>query len=120
MRAGDVHAGDRRRALPQRAGDTEPIENRQRSRIHRVAAQLVAGKPRAIDEPHADAGPREHECRDAAGRPRADDQDVGCVICAARPSVSGSPEHQRAVLGAEPEAVAERGIDGRGDAACSE
>ena len=59
----------------------QPIEDRQRSGIQRVAAELVARERGAIDQTHAHAGARERECGDAAGRPGADDQHVG-VACA--------------------------------------
>jgi len=49
---------------------------RERARIDRVAAQLVARKRRAIDQPHAHAGAGEHNRCDGARRSGADDHDV--------------------------------------------
>ena len=75
-RAADGHPRNRQRLLLDSLADPQPVDDRQRSRIQRVAAQLVAGKLRAIDEAHADAGPREHERGGRAGGPGADDDYV--------------------------------------------
>ena len=75
--AADRHAADRQRALTNRRGDAEAVEDRQRSRIQRVATELVARKARAIRDAHADAGAGEDERGNAARRASADDEYVG-------------------------------------------
>ena len=58
------------------AGDAERAQPGERPRVHRVAAQLVPRKRRAIHDAHARAGAREHQAGHRAGRSRADDHDV--------------------------------------------
>src|SRR5204862_3455495 len=58
-------------------GNPQAIEGREGPGIQRVAAQLLAGNPRAVNETDADAGAGEHERGNAPGWPRADDEDVG-------------------------------------------
>src|SRR6185503_16484996 len=74
MRARHDHARDRDGTGADPLAEAEAIENRKRARVERVAAQLVAGKFRSIDEPDVDAGTRQHQCRDGACGPRADDK----------------------------------------------
>ena len=69
----DDHPSYRYRALAHTTAESEPVEDGQRARVERIAAELVARKARAIDEAHVDAGTRQNECRDAPGRPGADD-----------------------------------------------
>ena len=58
--AGDDHAVHAPAALAHEA-EAQPRQHRQRARIQRVAAQLVARKPGAIEHPHAHPRPREHD-----------------------------------------------------------
>ena len=66
-----------------------PRQQRHRARVHRVAAQLVARERRAIEDRHANAGAREHERGDGAGRPAADDEDVSRMTGVVGSQVSG-------------------------------
>jgi hypothetical protein len=53
-----------------------PIEDRQRTRIERIAAQLVARKGGAVEQPHAQSSAREPDGRETACGAGADDDDV--------------------------------------------
>ena len=101
---GDDHSGDRNRVRADAIPEPEAVENRQRSWIQRVAAQLVAGKIRAIDQTDMHARTRQDQRRHGARRSRAHDE---------RWRHRTRPSHQRAVLGSEPETVAEGGVDVR-------
>jgi hypothetical protein len=73
--AGDDHSVDRLGASVNLREGEAPQQS-QRARVERVAAQLVARKPRAIDKQHPGAAAREHGCRDAARGSRAADDDI--------------------------------------------
>ena len=73
--AGDDHAGHRHSAIRHRA-NSQPAENAERARVERIATELLAGKPRPIDQAHPRARPREHQRRNRPRRTRATDQNV--------------------------------------------
>jgi len=74
--AGDDHPCDRDRAPADSMADSQSIEDGQRPGIERVATELIARKPRAIDQAHLNAGTRQNKGRHAAGRPRAHHENV--------------------------------------------
>ena len=74
--AGETHAIDGQPALVNAGGEAEPPQQRERSRVDRIAAQLVARKCRPVDDAHAGARAREHRGGHRAGRTRADDDDI--------------------------------------------
>ena len=74
--AGHDHPVDAPAARLDLCVDAQPPQNRERSRIDRVAAQLVARKRGAIENHDARAGTRRHQPGDRAGRSRADHEDV--------------------------------------------
>jgi len=74
--AGDEHPVDAQSARVDRLPDAETPQARERAGIDRVAAEFVAGKVSAIDEPHARARARQHQARDGASRSCADNQHV--------------------------------------------
>ena len=67
--AGDNHAGHRHSAVGHRA-NPQPAEQRERPGVERVATQLLAGEPRAIEQPHPRARARQHQRRNRARRAR--------------------------------------------------
>jgi hypothetical protein len=73
---GDIHAGNRHPTPAYRAADAKSIEYGERTWIDGVAAQFVARKSRAINQPDADTGSREHNGRNAAGRSCPDDENI--------------------------------------------
>ena len=56
------------------AGDAEPPQDLERARIDGVAAQLVAGKDRAIEQAYANPRARQQERRDRSGGTGACDE----------------------------------------------
>ena len=75
-RTGHAHAIDAQTAIVNRRRQPQPPQPRQRAGIDGVAAQLVARKDGAIEQPHARAGAREDRRGDRTGRTGADDQDI--------------------------------------------
>ena len=74
--AGDAHAVHAQAARLDLARHAERTQPRERARIDRVAAQLVAWKHRAVENAHPRARASQHDPRDGARRPCADDHDV--------------------------------------------
>jgi hypothetical protein len=74
--AGDDHPVDGQRSLLDGGGQAEPPKHSKRARIDCVAAQLVAGKDRAIDQPDAHAGSCKHERGNGARGAGSNDQDI--------------------------------------------
>jgi hypothetical protein len=73
--SGDQHALDTSaETLDPR--ETETAEHGERAGVERVAAQLVAGKRRAIEDAHASASTREHGARHRPSGARSDDENV--------------------------------------------
>ena len=58
----------------------EEKPHREGAGIQRVAAEFVARKVRAIDQPHVRASPRQHDRGNRAGRPRTNDQDIDHLV----------------------------------------
>ena len=95
--------------------------------IDRVAAQLVAGKARAIEKRDPRPRPRQHQRRNRTRRPGPDDQDVSqspivnqqsvnrqsmnLSIANPQSSIVSLAEHDGTVLGSEAKAIAERRLD---------
>ena len=106
---GEPHAADR---LPQRppaaSQSTCRAEHGERAGVERVAAQLRPREPRAVDEPHAHA--RAGRARSAASAP-AGPAPTMTTSSSGRSHSPRAPEHERAVLRSEAEAVAQRRID---------
>jgi hypothetical protein len=71
-----AHAGDRQPARVDSGCHLQAPKQRQRSGIHRVAAQFVARKRAAIDDAHAHSGACQHRRRNGAGRPATHHQYV--------------------------------------------
>ena len=71
-----AHAGNRQPARVDTGCHLQAAKQRQRSGIHRVAAQLVARKRAAIDDAHARPGTCQHRRRNGAGRPATHHQYV--------------------------------------------
>jgi hypothetical protein len=72
----DDHALEAQRITFEDRQESEPAKYGHCSWIQRVAAQLLTGKPRSIDEAHPRTRPREHGGGDRASRTRANDKDV--------------------------------------------
>jgi hypothetical protein len=53
-----------------------PIEDGKGAGVEGVSAQLVAGKPRAIEHPHRNARARQHQRGQCARWTRPDDQNL--------------------------------------------
>ena len=74
--AGDDHPVDRQPSRLDDARQPEPPQQAERAGVDRVAAQLVARKRGAIEQPHPHAGTRQDQSGDGARRSRADNQHV--------------------------------------------
>ena len=72
----EQHAANRQRARLDAPGQIQPSQRRERARVDGVAAQLVAWKPRTVEQQHARARPRQDRGRHGASRTRAGDNDV--------------------------------------------
>src|SRR5262249_27455357 len=71
VRASDQHSRNRETARLNPIGDAEAPQQRQRSRIQRVATQLLARERGPFDDPHARPGARRDEAGDATRRSAA-------------------------------------------------
>jgi hypothetical protein len=75
-RARHPHPVDAKPAFLDAGGEAQPAEQCERSRIHRVAAQLRPRKGIAIDQAHPCASPRQDRRRNRSSRPGPDHQHV--------------------------------------------
>src|SRR5215218_1049352 len=105
----DDHSANRDARPGDAVAHPEPPQDVQRARVDRVATQLVAGERGSIEQANAAPGAGEQERRNRAGRTSACDYDL-VTHPRPRPNHASSrvSEYQRAVLGTEPQTVAER------------
>jgi hypothetical protein len=75
-RSSHHHAVDWQTARFEVRRQAHPAEQRDGSRVDRIAAQLVAWKRRAVDDQDTRAPSRQKRRRDGAGRTRPDDENI--------------------------------------------